>query len=106
MTQVDVAVVGGGPAGLYSATLLAQNGIRVAVLEEHPTAGTPVHCTGVLFAEAFEEFGLSRSVILNELRSFEFHPPGGSAFAFRTSLPEAVVIDRYQLDRNLVCAAN
>ena len=35
-TDIDVAVVGGGPAGATAATLLAQQGVRVAVFErEH-----------------------------------------------------------------------
>jgi NADPH-dependent 2,4-dienoyl-CoA reductase/sulfur reductase-like enzyme len=42
----DVAVVGGGPAGLAAATALRGRGVaRVAVLEREPVAGgTPRHC--------------------------------------------------------------
>src|SRR6185503_8828058 len=61
----DLAIVGGGPGGLYAARQLARAGFGVAVFEEHPSAGDPVHCTGVLALEAFDEFDIPRSAILN-----------------------------------------
>ena len=60
----DVAIVGGGPGGLHAATLLARRGFDVVVFEEHASSGNPVHCTGVLAADAFAEFDLPRTVIL------------------------------------------
>jgi len=50
----DIAIVGGGPGGLYAASRLASRGFDVVVFEEHPAAGEPVHCTGVLASEAFD----------------------------------------------------
>ncbi len=45
-TPIDVAIIGGGPAGLAAATTLKQAGItRVVVLEREPEAGgIPRHC--------------------------------------------------------------
>lgn len=98
----DVLVVGGGPGGLYTATLLARQGFDVTVLEEHGTPGEPVHCTGVLAVEAFDEFGLSRQSILNTLATARFTSPSGLSIAYTTPRTEALVIDRALFDQDLL----
>ena len=97
----DVAIVGGGPGGLHAATLLARRGFDVVVFEEHASSGNPVHCTGVLAADAFAEFDLPRTVILNSLRTARFHAPSGVSISYTTDRIEAVAIDRLQLDQRL-----
>ena len=69
----DVAVIGGGPAGLHGAARLAAEGYSVQLFEEHDVLGEPVHCTGVLPREAFETFGIPRGSILNDLTTVRFH---------------------------------
>lgn len=55
-SQVDVAIIGGGPAGLAAATALKSAGVkRVVVLEREPQAGgIPRHCGHPPFG--FREF--------------------------------------------------
>jgi digeranylgeranylglycerophospholipid reductase len=101
----DVAIVGGGPGGLYAAALLARRGFDVALFEEHPSSGSPVHCTGVLATDAFDEFDLPRDVILNELRTARFHSPTGTSVEYTTERIEAVAIDRLRLDQALYARA-
>jgi geranylgeranyl reductase family protein len=101
----DVIVAGGGPGGLYAATRLASAGLRVTVLEEHPRAGEPVHCTGVLAVEAFDEFELPRTSVLNALNTATFIGPSGASFSYTTPRTEAVVIDRLEFDRMLLARA-
>ena len=64
----DVIIVGGGPAGLYAGLRLAQAGHAVALYEEHPNIGEPVHCRGVLARDAFDVFGLPGDPELAEIR--------------------------------------
>jgi geranylgeranyl reductase family protein len=97
----DAIVVGAGPAGLQAARQLAARGLRVAVLEEHQVVGDPVHCTGVLAREAFDEFSLSSESILNELTTARFISPSGQDILYRTRVVEAVVVDRALFDRSL-----
>jgi geranylgeranyl reductase family protein len=97
----DVLVVGGGPGGLNCARRLAQSGYAVAVLEEHTTSGQPVHCTGVLAVEAFDEFGLSRRSILNPLATARFFSPAGLSVSHTTRTTEALVVDRALFDQDL-----
>jgi len=97
----DGVVIGAGPAGLQVARQLATRGLRVAVLEEHQVVGDPVHCTGVLAREAFDEFSLSTESILNELTTARFFSPSGQDIVYRTRVVEAVVVDRALFDGSL-----
>jgi digeranylgeranylglycerophospholipid reductase len=101
----DIVIVGGGPAGLYAAARLAESGLSTTLLEEHPTVGEPVHCTGVLAAEAFPEFNLSRRAVLNELTTARFWSPTGREVPYSAGKVEAVVIDRRIFDQDLLEAA-
>jgi digeranylgeranylglycerophospholipid reductase len=97
----DVLVLGAGPGGLFVAGRLAQGGIRTIVCEEHARIGDPVHCTGVLAAESFDEFDLPRDATLNELRTVQFVSPGGTIVEHSTPTAVAAVIDRPAFDRAL-----
>ncbi len=97
----DVLIAGGGPAGLYAARELARAGADVVVFEEHATVGEPVHCTGVLAPEAFDEFRIPNDSVLNSLRTVEFHAPSGERVTHSTPQPEAVVVDRARFDSDL-----
>jgi len=98
---VDVLIVGGGPAGLYAAAQLARAGFHVVVCEEHRTVGDPVHCTGILAAESFDEFDLPREATLNALTTANFVSPSGIGVSYTALTPMATVIDRPAFDRAL-----
>jgi digeranylgeranylglycerophospholipid reductase len=97
----DVAVVGGGPGGLYVAQLLASAGFDVALFEEHATSGDPVHCTGVIACEAFDQFTIPREAVLNPLQTVRFFSPSGRTVEYTTPGVEALAIDRLVFDRAL-----
>jgi digeranylgeranylglycerophospholipid reductase len=98
---LDVLVVGGGPGGLYAAGRFARAGHRVLVCEEHDTIGEPVHCTGIVSTDSFDEFDLPRETVLNALTRVTFVSPSLMPIGYTTPRPEAVVIDRGRFDRAL-----
>jgi geranylgeranyl reductase family protein len=97
----DVVIVGGGPGGLSTGLHLARHGLDVIVLEEHHAVGHPVHCTGILARDAFDEFSLSRDTVLNELTTARFFSPSGREVVYRSKAAEAVVVDRALFDARL-----
>lgn len=100
-----MVVVGGGPAGSITARRLAERGRDVLLLEEHEAIGSPVHCTGLMGVEAFDEFDLPRETILGSADTARFWGAAGQSVTLRSNRIHAVVIDRPRFDSQLAEAA-
>lgn len=101
----DVIVIGAGPAGSTTARRLADRGHDVLLLEEHEAVGRPVHCTGLLGTEAFEEFALPRDVILGRAVAARFWGAAGQSVPVGAGSVHASIIDRALLDERLAAQA-
>jgi digeranylgeranylglycerophospholipid reductase len=58
--EVDVAVVGGGPAGLAAAAEAASGGMKVVVLERGHAIGEPVRTSGGSFVKPLQAMGVPK----------------------------------------------
>ncbi len=103
--MLDVIVVGAGPAGLYAALLMVEEGLDVLVLEEHGEIGVPAHCTGVVSDEAFGLYKIPEHVVLNRPLVCRIVSPSGAMHEFRSPGEEIVVLDRAGLDQALAASA-
>ncbi|MGA8541998.1 MAG: NAD(P)/FAD-dependent oxidoreductase [Thermoplasmata archaeon] len=97
MEQVDVLVVGGGPAGTTAAFRLAERGHEVLVAEEHARIGVPVQCAGLVSERVLRLAG-SREFVRTSVRGATVFGPRQSSVAFRAPDARAFVIDRSGLD--------
>jgi len=95
----DVLVIGGGPAGCHTASLLGQEGFDVHVLEEHSVIGEPVDCSGIVGSEAFKELKLPGHLKLNDIADLTFISPSKIEFSFSPGFPLAYIVDRAEFDR-------
>ena len=59
MSEFDVIVIGGGPAGCYAGLAAATKGCKVAIFEEHGAIGWPRHDPGWLMRSDFTKSVLS-----------------------------------------------
>lgn len=101
----DVVVVGGGPAGLMAARALASSGRSVVVLEEHEHVGVPVHCTGLLGVDAFDELDIPRQAILTITHAARFVAADGTDVEIDAERVRAAVVDRAIFDQALADGA-
>lgn len=101
----DVVVVGAGPAGLYTACLLAQTGVDVLVLEEHETVGRPTHCTGLVSEETYTFFKIPDDAVLARPSTCVVVAPSGTRYEFEYAGEQLLVIDRAAFDQALAASA-
>jgi geranylgeranyl reductase family protein len=98
----DVAVVGGGPAGLAAASASAAAGARTVVLEraEHPRYKT---CGGGLLGVSRAAVaGQIRLPVRDEIRSATFTLRGGSEFSRSNAEPLLTMVVRDEFDAALL----
>ena len=104
---IDVIVIGAGPAGALSATLLARQGVSVLLVERRAFPRHKV-CGGCLNARALsalERAGLAprvRALGAMPVRALRLHQRGRIA---AIDLPPGLAVSRYALDASLAAAA-
>ena len=101
--RTEVAVVGGGPAGLIVARELAAQGVQVKVFEEHPEIGTPNHCAGILSVEGLKRIGVEPDLkfLRHEISGGTAFAPDGTGIRITGGRTRAYIVDRAIFDRHL-----
>ena len=90
----DVAVIGGGLVGSYTAYRLAGMGYGVVVLEQRKQLGGQVCCTGIVSQECMEAFAIDNNLVLRQLNSARLFSPSGKLVRLWRKEPQASVLDR------------
>lgn len=70
----DVIVVGAGPVGARLATVLAERGVDVLLMEEHASIGRPFQCAGLVNPWSMQQVGLNDTV-LQDIDGATIHGP-------------------------------
>jgi len=94
----DVAVVGGGPVGSYTACKLAEAGHGVVVLEQKARLGEAACCTGIISQECVSSFAIDEGVILRRANSARLFSPSGMLLRLWRDETQACILDRAAFD--------
>jgi digeranylgeranylglycerophospholipid reductase len=89
--NVDVLVVGAGPAGTVAARSASENGLRTTVLEAETVLGSPVHTSGATALQTMNQFNIPKQFYHN-LKRIRFCGPKETAL-FEYDYPVGCVID-------------
>ena len=100
-THRDVAVVGGGPAGLHAAYRLAAAGLDVVLFEAQLRIGDRAICSGVIGEEAFARFVLPTQPVTAEIHCIQAISPADKILEHRSGGPLARVVDKGKFNRAL-----
>jgi flavin-dependent dehydrogenase len=104
----DVAVAGGGLAGLLAAREAASKGLKVVVFEEDLEIGVPEKCDGLVSMRALMSLGVipSSRAVQNTIKRALIYPPSGKPLEAEVSKLKIVVLDRKVFDKDLARAAS
>ncbi|MFA7057274.1 MAG: NAD(P)/FAD-dependent oxidoreductase [Candidatus Cloacimonadales bacterium] len=97
----DVAIIGGGPAGVTTAYKCAKAGLKVAVLERDREIGVPVRCAEGIMTKFLAEFGdIPDSVIASQINKIILLPPNKQPIYVNASV-KGVILNRELFDKFL-----
>ena len=95
--MANIAIIGGGPAGMTAAYHLGLQGHDISVFEEHPIVGDPFQCTGILTGMLEDFVPLDPKFFMNKIQKarISIH---GQPIDFNLQKPN-VIVDRIQFDQ-------
>ncbi|MFW5898571.1 MAG: geranylgeranyl reductase family protein [Candidatus Saliniplasma sp.] len=96
---MEIAVIGGGPAGSRVAQQTAEAGFETVIFEKGRSIGKPVRCAGLVSPRVVAMTGTES--VIKEGRKAVIHPPEGEPLTLETGEPKAYVIDRAKFDREM-----
>lgn len=101
---MKITVIGAGPAGNYSAYLLAKQGHDVSVYEEQPVIGIPWACTGVITEDVFSrQFRLPDEIVATRIEKAHIIAPDKSEVEVK--LKNDIVVNRAAMDQHIASMA-
>src|SRR4030042_6991976 len=103
-TVSEAVVIGGGPAGSFTAWNLSRLGVETTVFEEHAQIGVPSHCAGHLSIRSLKKVGLyplPSGIVENTFSAANFYSPSGFQFSVRLSRPVTCAVNRELFDKFL-----
>lgn len=101
--MLELAVIGGGPAGLIAAREAARKGVEVAVFEEHHEIGEPERCAGLLSLSGLKKIKISPygKHLQNLVRGAVIKGITGKIYSIKLRRPVAAVVSRRIFDKEL-----
>ncbi len=96
--KFDLAIIGGGLAGLYLAYLLSKTNLKLAVIEEHQEIGLPFQCAGIVSQKLSQLIDLPEKIVLNRVNVAKIVAPSGK-FIKLSGAERPYIIDRIALDK-------
>ncbi len=96
---MNINIIGAGPAGAYTAYLLAKEGFDVNLYEEHKDIGSPVQCTGIVTSSISDIIKLDKNLVVNKINNARIFAPNKEYIDLPVS---DIIIDRKKFDVSLV----
>ncbi len=94
-----ISVIGGGPAGCYTAYLLAKEGKEVSIFEKDSSIGKPVQCTGIVTSSINNIIKVKKSCIINKISKARIF--SSKSFAEFKLKKSNLILDRGKFDKHL-----
>ena len=98
----DVAIIGAGPVGGYTARLLSERGLSVVMIEEHNEVGRPFQCAGLVTPSAMDAVEAYDTVVADVDGALIHGPSGTLVPVGRQGELRTYVVCRKRFDQTVV----